>query len=108
LSLEEAEMWDCISDDIEVFTIENLRYASCTIKTSQKMYEGMYLFTIDFVGEGYSRHPVHWKQLHAIKTNDGYFMLYPQYRIQFTDKALLEDEKLPKYEANETQWIVGS
>lgn len=108
LPLPDCQMWDCISDDIEVFTIESLRYAECCVKGDQKIFSGMYLFTIDFVGEGYSRHPVHWKQLHAIKTNDGYFVLYPQYRLQFTDKALLEDEKLPKYEANSKHWIVGS
>jgi hypothetical protein len=69
----------------------------------------MYLFTIDFVGEGFSRHPTHWKQLHAIQTNDGYLMLYPQYRIRFLDSALFEDEdKLPKYKANTKQWMVGS
>lgn len=110
LQLQDAQMWDCVSDSIEVFTIETLRYAECEVVP--KMIEaklGMYLFTIDFVGEGYSRHPTHWKQLHTIQTNDGYFMLYPQYRIRFLDSALLENkEELPKYKANTKQWIVGS
>ena len=70
---------------------------------------GIYLFTIDFVGEGYSRHPTHWKQLHAVQTRDGYFMLYPQYRVRFLDNALFEDvNTLPKYKANSRHWIVGS
>lgn len=110
IQLQDAQMWDCISDDVEVFVMETLRYAECEVipnMISPKL--GMYLFTIDFVGEGYSRHPTHWKQLHAIQTIDGYFMLYPQYRIRFLDKALLENkEGLPKYVANTKHWIVGS
>lgn len=109
LQLQDAQMWDCISDSIDVFCIENLRYAECEVKPNMiNGKTGMYLFTIDFVGEGYSRHPVHWKQLHAIQTLDGYFMLYPQYRIRFLDEALLENDTLPSYKANSKQWIVGS
>ncbi len=111
IELNQAEMWDCISDSIEVFTIESLRYAECLVITNKMNInkQGKYLFTIDFIGEGYSRHPTHWKQLHAIETNDGYFMLYPQYRIRFMDEALFEQkESLPEYKANTNHWIVGS
>jgi hypothetical protein len=109
LNLADSQMWDCISDDIEVFTMESLRYAECEVKGDQIAVLGKYLFTIDFVGEGYSRHPTHWKQLHAVQTLAGDLLLYPQYRIIFTDKALCSNTKdIPKYKANTTQWIVGS
>ena len=109
LELSDAQMWDCVSDDIEVFCIESLRYAECVVRPNLiDAKSGIYLFTIDFVGEGYSRHPTHWKQLHAIQTRDGYLMLYPQYRIQFLDAALFEATELPKYKANTKHWIVGS
>lgn len=109
LNLQDAQMWDCVSDDLEVFTIEMLRYAECEVRPEMINAKlGTYLFTIDFVGEGFSRHPTHWKQLHAIQTHDGYLLLYPQYRIRFLDKALLEQEELPKYVANTKHWIVGS
>lgn len=110
LELPDAQMWDCISDDIDVFCIESLQYAECEVKPNMIPAKlGNYLFTVDFVGEGYSRHPTHWKQLHAIQTLDGFFMLYPQYRIRFIDAALFENkESLPKYKANSRQWIVGS
>jgi hypothetical protein len=109
LSLQEAQMWDCISNHIEVFTMESLRYAHCEVRgLEDRFYTGEYLFTIDFVNDGFSRHPTHWKQLHAVNS-EGRLMLYPQYRIQFTDEALLEDrDTLPKYKANTTHWIVGS
>lgn len=109
LELPDAQMWDNISDDIEVFTIEALRYAECKINPNNiESKLGKYLFTVDFVGEGFSRHPTHWKQLHAIQTIDGYLMLYPQYRIVFLDKALCEDANPLNYKANTKTWIVGS
>jgi hypothetical protein len=110
LQLPDAQMWDCVSDDIDIFCMESLRYAECEVIPNMiEAKSGIYLFTIDFVGEGYSRHPTHWKQLHAIQTRDGYFMLYPQYRVRFIDNALFEDmDMLPKYKANTKQWIVGS
>lgn len=109
LQLQDAQMWDCISDDIDVFCMESLRYAECEVRPSMVAAKlGQYLFTIDFVGDGYSRHPTHWKQLHAIQTLDGYLMLYPQYRLVFLDKALYTEKELPKYIANEKHWIVGS
>ena len=109
LELSDAQMWDCVSDDIDVFCMESLRYAECMVRPNKiNVKSGIYLFTIDFVGEGYSRHPTHWKQLHAVQTNDGYLMLYPQYRIQFLDAALFEATELPRYKANTKHWIVGS
>lgn len=110
LELPDAQMWDCVSDDIDVFCMESLRYADCEVRPNKiNAKSGTYLFTIDFVGEGYSRHPTHWKQLHAIQTTDGYLMLYPQYRIRFLDAALLsEKDNLPRYQANTKHWIVGS
>jgi len=109
LQLPDAQMWDCISDDIEVFCMESLRYAECEVFGNQIASGGKYLFTVDFVGEGYSRHPTHWKQLHAIQTLSGDFLLYPQYRIIFTDKALCERVgEVPDYKANTKHWIVGS
>lgn len=109
LTLQDSQMWDCISDDIEVFCIESLRYAECKVLGDQLAVSGIYLFTVDFVGEGYSRHPTHWKQLHAVQTLSGDLLLYPQYRIIFLDKALCsENPDIQKYKANTKQWIVGS
>lgn len=109
LNLPDAQMWDCVSDDIEVYCMETIRYAECVVRTDQiQTKSGMYLFTIDFVGEGFSRHPTHWKQLHAVQTNDGYLLLYTQYRIIFLDKGISENSEIPRYQANTKQWIVGS
>lgn len=109
LSLQSCQMWDCVSDDIDVITMETMRYFNCEVFGNEIAASGMYLFTIDFVGEGYSRNPVHWKQLHAIQSSTGYLLLYPQYRIIFVDKALCpKNSESLNYRANSKHWIVGS
>lgn len=110
LSLDECQMWNCISSDIDIFTSEMLQYMKCRVFIDNtRQHTGIYLFSIDFVGKNdLSRHPVHWKQFHAIKTNSGHFIVYPQYRIRFLDDALClkSEEPLPKYKANEQHWLV--
>lgn len=107
LSLSDSQMWDNISANIQVFTLDLLRYMDCTVKVeSGIIIEGSYLFTIDYLGDNdLSRHPEHWKQLHALKTEHG-LILYPQYRIQFKDKALCPDsDNVPRYKHNDTIWL---
>lgn len=109
INLQDAQMWDCVSDDIEVITLETLRYMDCEVKAGELGWlSGKYLFTIDFVGEGLSRNPVDWKQFHAIQTIRGDFLLYPQYKILFRDKSLTDVKEVPKYIANKNHWIIGS
>lgn len=110
--IQTSQMYDCISDDIEVFTMEALRYAECTVKDNEnKIHKAIYLFSIDFVGKsGLSYHPEQWKTFHCLKSEDDVLLIYPQYRIKFLDKGLCEkhNKKLPKYIANKNQWIIGS
>jgi hypothetical protein len=88
LSLGEAQMYDNIGNKTQVIAFDLLRYMPCTVKTDfGNIIKGKYLFTIDFVGDGLSRHPVQWKQFHCVSTVRGW-MVYPQYRIKFTDDAL--------------------
>jgi hypothetical protein len=110
LSPIDSQMWDNISENIDVFVIEQLKYMPCSVKLeSGKIEEGFYLFSIDFVGyTDLSAHPEHWKQLHFLFLKDGNVTCYPQYRIQFKDKALCPDSNkaLPKYMANTNIWLV--
>lgn len=111
-SLELCQMWDNISSSIDVVTLDLLRYMPCSVKLSNgELIKGIYKFTIDYCGENdLSRDPVHWKQAHCIEAEDGTFLLYPQYRIQFLDKALCfkSGDGLPKYKYNEEIWFGGS
>lgn len=110
--LIDCQMWDSISSNIEVIQLETLLYMPCNLKLdSGETIKGEYLFTIDHVGsKDLSRDPSEWKMFHAIKSEEGNFHLYPQYRLQFLDNALCPDsnKKLPKYQYNETIWRLGS
>jgi len=108
-----GQMWDNISGSIDVFVIEQLRLMPCYVLLDpcpRVSKEGFYLFSIDFVGANdLSAHPEHWKQLHIIGTKEGQLVCYPQYRIQFLDKALCQKahiESLPAYKANSNTWAV--
>lgn len=112
-SILDCQMWDNISNDIDVIQLDTLLYMPCTVKLQDtgNILEGEYLFTIDYVGKyDLSRNASHWKQFHCIRSTEGNFHVYPQYRIQFKDKALCYYSKddLPKYHYNETIWRLGS
>lgn len=109
LELSDVQMWDCVSSGIDVCTFDTLRYMKCSVRGNRIQWNNcVYLFTVDFVGDGFSRHPEHWKQLHALKASNGDFLLYPQYRIKFTDEGICPSKDIPKYKANTKHWIVGS
>ena len=110
LTLEACQMWNNISNEIDVFTIDLLRNMDCTIKVNghDDILSGYYLFSIDYVGlDTLAATPDEWKQFHAIRTYCGNFILYPQYRIRFMDKSLIKNVELPQYHVNNKHWIVG-
>lgn len=110
--LIDCQMWDSISSELDLIQYKTLLYMPCTLKlNSNEIINGEYLFTIDHIGEqDLSRDPTEWKMFHAIKSEEGNFHIYPQYRIQFLDEALCskKDKKLPKYKYNETIYRLGS
>lgn len=110
IELPEAQLYDAVGSDIEVFVMETLQYAKCTVKcTSGQIRQGKYLFTLDFVGNtGLSRDPYNWKQMHCIESSCGNLLIYPQYRVKILDMALAPrcEENLPPYQANEKHWMV--
>lgn len=108
LPLSNVQPFDAIDSSIELVTFDTLKYTPCTVKTfSGSLMSGRYLFTLDSVGEGLSRHPIQWKQMHFIETTEGHLLAYPQYRIQFKDNSLCENcnKPLPKYKINDNIWV---
>jgi len=108
MALSQCQPFDAIDSSIELVVFDTLKYMSCQVKLfDDTLLKGKYLFTLDSVGDGLSRHPIQWKQIHFINTDDGHIVAYPQYRIQFKDESLCEncDKPLPKYRINDTIWI---
>ena len=110
--LIDCQMWDTISSDIELIQYKTMLYMPCNLKLkSDELIRGEYLFTIDHVGEqDLSRDPTEWKMFHVIRSDEGNFHIYPQYRIQFLDDALCDkaSEGLPQYTFNEETYRLGS
>lgn len=107
LDLSVAQAYDNISSNVEVITLETIRYAKCTYLPfgDKQAINAYYLFTIDFVETGLARDPVNWKQFHVLEeVETGRLVTYPQYRIQFKDGALCPaaDNPLPNYSFNDT------
>lgn len=105
--LSDACMWDAVSSDIEVITYDLLRYMPCTVKLRNgNIVKAMYMFTLDCVGNtGLARDGENWKSSHILKAEDGSMLVYPQYRIKFTDKGLCdEDFPLPNRH-NNVNWV---
>jgi hypothetical protein len=102
LPLNKCQPFDSIDDKIQCIELDSLRYMPCSVKTfDDEIIEGQYLFTIDFIGNGLSRHPIQWKQFHVIKSD--HLLIYPQYRVRFLDKSLCGGQ-LPKYVYNDKIW----
>jgi len=110
LTIQACQMWDNISSEIDVFTIDLLRNMSCTVKLNdfQDVIGATYLFSIDYVGlDTLAATPDEWKCFHALRTEYGNLVFYPQYRIKFLDKSLTDiNSQLPSYAVNDKLWTV--
>lgn len=115
LTLSACQMWNNISNEIDVFTIDLLRNMDCSVKVNDLegdesgIVHGYYLFSIDYVGKDtLATTPDQWKQFQVIQTYCGNLVVYPSYRIKFLDKALCDksNEDFPKYKVNSTTWLV--
>lgn len=110
--LIDCQMWDSISSELDMIQYKTLLYMPCNLLTKNNdLIPSEYLFTIDHVGESdLSRDPTEWKMFHAVKSEEGNFHIYPQYRIQFLDDALCDkaSEGLPQYTFNTTIYRLGS
>jgi hypothetical protein len=109
LDLDESLMWDNISNEIDIITLELLRYTPCTVKTvKNNIINGIYRFSIDYIGNNdLSRDPEHWKMTHVIETDDGNMLVYPQYRIIFKDPAICsENDDYSDIKYNTNTWMV--
>ena len=110
LHLSEAQMWDNISYDHQIFEINFLKGMSLTVLLKNRQKEaGTYLFSLDFSNAyslaGRAETPHEWKCFHFIKLNSGNFCLYPQNRILFKDASLIvPNNDTIKYQVNMHPW----
>lgn len=110
IELSIAQMWDCISYDVQCIELSLVRYSNVTVKlTDNKIVPGEYLFSIDFdhsnTMTSLSETPDEWKMMHFIVLDDGQFVLYPQNRIRWLDSSLTDvSQPIPAYKVNTIDW----
>lgn len=111
MTLNDLQMWDCLSYSVDVFELTMLKKMSCNVfLKSGKKEKGHYLFSIDFNNkgeiQGLAETPNHWKLAHMIQLDNGNYCVYPQNRIQFTDSALTVATDVSKlgYKTNTKVW----
>ena len=111
-SLQDMQMWDCLSYDHSVVQFDFLKRMSCNVLLRDKtIRSGNYIFTVDFCNAStlntLAETPNEWKMFHFIKLNDGNFCLYPQNRIIFKDASLTVPVDISNIASrvNTTEWL---
>lgn len=86
-SLEDAQLWDSFSDD---FSIESYPYLSCLLAKAYvggRWVEAEYLFTLEFLDDGWSEAPDQSKASHFLRLSNGRLTIQAGNRILFKDPS---------------------
>lgn len=100
--LSDLVLWDSFSYQITVFTADLLKNKRISVtKRDRGVEEGVYLFTLDWFGGGFSEVPGQHKSGHVIKLDDGNFAIQPNNRIRLFDPNFTTDSTpIPRKIAN--------
>jgi hypothetical protein len=98
LNLSDLQLWDCLSNQIEVIQWAFLKDQAATVKlTNLGNVKGRYLFTIEFVQNdtneldlGFINVPGEYKCSHIILLDNGHFCAMPNNRIVWHDQAFVK------------------
>ncbi len=103
--LKDLVLWDCFGEDIEVTEFLYLRELKATVFSPEGEYDGIYVCSFDWSGNGYSDCPEQHKTMHLIALENGCYALQPNNRLRWTDLSFTEpfDEK-PAYLTNTHIW----
>jgi len=117
LPLDYLQLFDCLSYEISVIKksfCNNLNVK--VLMKNGKLYEGIYLFTIDFchadpgyLNTGYCEEPSEHKSYSVIKLNNGQFCAQPNNRILWEHISLIPAEKKrPYFKVCRTEYLCES
>ena len=98
LNLSDLQLWDCLSNQIEVIQWAFLKDQAATVRlTNLGNVKGRYLFTIEFVQNdtneldlGFINVPGEYKCSHIILLDNGHFCAMPNNRIAWHDQAFVK------------------
>ena len=115
--ITDIQMWECLSNDIELFHKAQLADVPMLVNMSDEFAEGNYWFTIDCLPEkqglGYldvgdadllDEH----KEMNVIRLKNGQIAIYPNNRLKWIPESLTTKEaiqKVPEWKvAENAQW----
>lgn len=106
LPLTEVQMWECLSNDIELFHKAQLGDVPMLVNLGDgDVKEGNYWFTIDCIPEkqflgyldvGDSDLLDEHKEMNVIKLKNGQIAIYPNNRLKWIPESLASDESIKK------------
>lgn len=112
MGLEDLEAWDCFGYWVTAIEFSYLKGLEVSYRHGQQEEIGIYVCTIDFLGNGFSGHPSQHKNFHLIKIIEGpgkgNFALQPNNRCRWKDKSFTENlfdwSQPPAIQTNEMVW----
>ena len=111
--LVDIQMWECLSNDIELFHKAQLADVPMLVNMGDEMVEGNYWFTIDSVPEkqglgyldvGDSDLLDEHKEMNVVRLKNGQVAIYPNNRLKWIPESLSTTEaakKIPKWKVAE-------
>jgi hypothetical protein len=104
--LHVLQTWDCFGYQFSAHRYAHLDQRECCayLKHGERA-DGVYLFTVDWLENGYSDTPDQHKCAHVLKLDDGNFAALPNNRILWRDASFIEwPEGRPTYRTNTHIW----
>lgn len=102
ISTSDIQLWDCLSNQIEVIQWGFLKDQTGVVNLSQLgKQKGRYLFTIEFLQNdtneldlGFINVPGEYKCTHILSLDNGYFCAMPNNRIVWQDQAFVKNNNI--------------
>lgn len=108
--LDYLQLWDCFGTDVHVHAFEYLSERRCRVMMKDKSHQyGTYMFTVDWVGNGWSNEPSQYKNAHVVKLDNGLFCAQPNNRVIWMDPSFVSDpvreDEVPDLKVNSRVWV---
>jgi hypothetical protein len=104
LPLGTLQAWDCFGYEFSAHKFAYLAELSCKTFSNGVWYPGHYVFTIDWIENGFSDEPTQHKNAHILRLENGCFAAQPNNRVLWQDKSFTKDGEPPAYIRNSFRW----
>lgn len=100
--LAHLELWDCFEREFSVHAFDLLKGLQVDVFLPIGIFRGEYLFTVDWIGSGFSSMPDERKQHHLIALDDGNFAVMPNNRLRWYEASFAPEpfEEPPGWKVN--------